>query len=528
MSNNNALSNYMNSSGLTSTPQTERLTKNQKKNNAGGFVYKIDNWKRLSRFLILGSEGGTYYVSESKLTTQNADNVLKCIKEDGKRVVDEAVKVSVNGLSPKNDLALFVLALVALNGDDSSKSYAYANLSKIARIPTHLFTFMKFMKQGNKGWGRAYKRAVQNWYLDKNNMELAYHVTKYQNREGMTHRDALRLSHPKTDDSVKNSIFNYVVKGNVPEGNDKSLQYLKAVNNVSNLSNNNLVSHIKEYKLPLEVIPTIQHTKEVYEAILENSPLTWTIRNLSTITRLGLLDNFDNLKKVVDKLTNPELVMKSRIHPMNVLVALRTYQQGYGIKNNWVVNQDIVAALNDLFYLSFKNVDTTNSRYLIGVDISGSMGSRISNMPITCAEASMALAMCIKHNEPFCKLMAFDYDFYELPINKNTQLESLLHNRWGGGATDCAKPMLYAIENNLDIDCFIVLTDNETWAGNIQPMEALRQYRKKTGINAKLIVIGMTSSRFTIADPEDSGSLDIAGFSSDIPALISNFVLDKI
>ena len=34
----------------------------------------------------------------------------------------------------------------------------------------------------------------------------------------------------------------------------------------------------------------------------------------------------------------------------------------------------------------------------------------------------------------------------------------------------------------------MVLTDNETWFGDIHPVEALRQYRAKMGIPARLLV----------------------------------------
>ena len=59
-------------------------------NNAGGFVFKLDEWKQLERFLILGSEGGTFYVSERKLTAENANHVLLLLKKDGLRVVSVA------------------------------------------------------------------------------------------------------------------------------------------------------------------------------------------------------------------------------------------------------------------------------------------------------------------------------------------------------------------------------------------------------------------------------------------------------
>ena len=97
------------------------------------------------------------------------------------------------------------------------------------------------------------------------------------------------------------------------------------------------------------------------------------------------------------------------------------------------------------------------------------------------------------------------------------------------GGTDCAQPMLYAMKKKLEVDVFIVYTDCETWAGAIHPSEALKQYRKASGIsNAKLIVCAMTSNGFTLADPDDPGMMDMAGFDSAAPEVIRNFVLELI
>lgn len=62
-------------------------------NNAGGFVFKLDEWKQLERFLILGTEGGTFYVSEKKLTAVNANQVLLLLKKDGVKVVEKTVEM---------------------------------------------------------------------------------------------------------------------------------------------------------------------------------------------------------------------------------------------------------------------------------------------------------------------------------------------------------------------------------------------------------------------------------------------------
>ncbi len=92
------------------------------------------------------------------------------------------------------------------------------------------------------------------------------------------------------------------------------------------------------------------------------------------------------------------------------------------------------------------------------------------------------------------------------------------------GGTDCALPMLYALERRLSVDAFVVYTDSETWAGMIHPVQALRQYRERTGIAAKLVVVGLVSNGFSIADPNDAGMLDVVGFDTASPAVIADFI----
>jgi 60 kDa SS-A/Ro ribonucleoprotein len=92
------------------------------------------------------------------------------------------------------------------------------------------------------------------------------------------------------------------------------------------------------------------------------------------------------------------------------------------------------------------------------------------------------------------------------------------------GRTDCALPMLEAMKRGWSVDVFVVYTDNETWAGKIHPSQALQQYREKTGIPARLVVVGMASNGFSIADPMDGGMLDVVGFDTATPRLIAEFV----
>ena len=84
--------------------------------------------------------------------------------------------------------------------------------------------------------------------------------------------------------------------------------------------------------------------------------------------------------------------------------------------------------------------------------------------------------------------------------------------------------MLWAARNKLNVSAFITYTDSETWAGNIHPSQALRQYRSEFVRDAKAVVVGMTSNGFTLADPNDRGMLDVVGFDTTAPAVIADFV----
>ena len=93
------------------------------------------------------------------------------------------------------------------------------------------------------------------------------------------------------------------------------------------------------------------------------------------------------------------------------------------------------------------------------------------------------------------------------------------------GGTDCALPMIEALRHRWMVDAFIVVTDRDTWAGNVSPLEALQLYRQRTGIGAKLIVIGLASQGFSLADPSDGGMLDLIGFDAYTPRRVHEFVL---
>src|SRR5690606_1944510 len=129
------------------TPQSEPIPNTtQVPNSAGGFAWPVDQWTRLDRFLILGSEGGTYYIGERKLTQENAQVVVECLAVDGPRVVGRILEISLAGRAPKADPALFALAIAAGLGDAETKARVWKALPQVARTGTHLFHWLQYVK----------------------------------------------------------------------------------------------------------------------------------------------------------------------------------------------------------------------------------------------------------------------------------------------------------------------------------------------------------------------------------------------
>src|SRR5436309_11110452 len=195
------------------TPQSQPIPgSTQVRNSAGGYSWEVDDWARFDRFLILGAEGGTYYIGERELVKQNHDALVRCIKADGVRAVNRLVEISDSGRAPKNDPAIFALALVAAHGNDEAKALALQNLGKVCRIGTHLFHFVEYVN-ALRGWGRGLRNAVGRWYVSREADELAHQAVKYQQRDGWSHADLIRLAHPKAPSPQHDAVFRWMLAG---------------------------------------------------------------------------------------------------------------------------------------------------------------------------------------------------------------------------------------------------------------------------------------------------------------------------
>jgi 60 kDa SS-A/Ro ribonucleoprotein len=543
--------NYAKLFNRRATPQSRAIPgSTQVANSAGGYSWQVNDWMRLDRFLILGAEGGTYYIGERDLVKQNHDAVVRCIQADGSRAVKRIVEISDAGRAPKNDPAIFALALVVTHGDAAAKADAFASLRKVCRISTHLFHFAEYVN-AMRGWGRGLRNAVANWYTAQSADQLALQAVKYQQRDGWAHADLLRLAHAVAPTREHDAIFRWMLSGSGGLGERTVTRKVNGHDRVANYgavgelpgmiaafeqakrasSKDEIVKLITDHDLPREAIPT-QWLNEVavWDALLDRMPMTAMIRNLGKMTAVGLLKPFSfAARRVAEKLRDETALQRARVHPMAILIAEKIYAQGRGAKGDltWDPLAKIVDALNEAFYATFNNVDPCGKPILLALDVSGSMGgSMIAGSCLSAREASAALALITAATDTEYHIMGFSNQFMPLDISPRMRLADVV-KRIGNlpfQATDCALPMVWARQNKLRVSGFITYTDSETWAGNVHPSQALRAYRDEFMGDAKAVVVGMTSNGFTIADPNDRGMLDVVGFDTTVPAVISDFV----
>ena len=228
-----------------------------------------------------------------------------------------------------------------------------------------------------------------------------------------THGDLLRLSHPKPDSAIRHNLYRYVVDtmtGRDPDRIERMGPHRRdyqvfpagekppllpplvtAYEQVQTADVNTAVQLIAANDLSWEMLPDRLVTEPaIWEVLIDKGlPQTALLRQLPRLTRLGLTTGHTG-QVITDQLTNTDKLRQGRIHPINVLVAQKTYAQGRSTQGSstWVPTPQVTDALDAAFYGAYGAVEPSGKRRLLALDVSGSMGSPVSGLPISCTEYS--------------------------------------------------------------------------------------------------------------------------------------------
>ncbi len=497
--------------------QTVKAKRTQVLGNGNGYVFKLNPIKQLERFLILGSDQPTFYQTAQALTRQNAKVVEACWQKLPKETMFTIRDVTVENRAPRKSPAIFAMALGTLSENVEARQLVYANLGSIARTASQLFEFLSYCETLGKGWGRGMKNAVAKFYQ---RADIGYQMIKYRQRNGFTHQRAISLSHPKIQNQAlaKFALGQELTLKDYTQLPEAVVGFVAVQRNYKKL--------VDFPHLPWEALPTeALNDPWVWQQLLPNMPVIAMVRNLGKMTSLGIIKPLsDEENIIVQKLKEPK-----GLHPVNILIAKKTYESGHGLKGSltWRPNATIVGALERAFYAAFQYLEPTGKRIMIGLDVSGSMNQNkvMGMVNFTAREASAALAMSIIRQEDRVYMHGFSTDFVDLQVTREDSLSQVMTkvSNLPFARTNCAVPMIHAKQHGLQVDTFVIFTDNETNYGSVHPYQALKDYRAASGIDAGLVVAAMTPTPFIIADPADHKSLDVVGMDASLPALIAQY-----
>jgi len=491
---------------------------------------RLDDWIHLDRFLA-GCDGGTYHATTAWNAPTATDAIQRCLAADGLRFVSRIVATCESGRAPKNDPAIFSLALAAKSGDEPARRAAYAALPRVCRLATDLMRFADHAQRYG-GWGRGMRRAVGAWFNARPADELAHHLALHHSGERWSVRDLLRLAHPRAASPAHDRLFAWAVKGVLDREaiDDPACAPIVALHELARATDDGrgvatAAATIREHAVPRDRVPEhLLRFPEIWDALLDTMSATELLASLPAMTRTGFVVSRG---AAVGRVTRQLHSIARMTHPFAFASALVGYRTGRGRRSSWLPVLEVIEALEAAFRASLERTEPSGSRMLVSLDISRSMSTgSIGGVPgLTPQLASTAMAMTATADGARVAAFTSTSDLTPISIGDRDRLDEVVAATamLPMAGTDCALPMTWARRNRLDVDTFVVFTDDETRAGDVHPVRALRAYREARGIPAKLVVVGMMSTGFRIADPDDAGMLDVVGFDASVPPVLSDF-----
>ena len=196
-----------------------------------------------------------------------------------------------------------------------------------------------------------------------------YQLAKYKGSGAMKLRDVLRITHPVPKDAQTEALFKKVL--------DDTLE----------------TPYTWETELSAK-----GNTKEVWNELIASGKVGYMalLRNLRNIIKSGA-----EITPVLQILSDPERVRKSRQLPF------RFYSAYLTLSDENILSGNTHRALEKALEVSVENMEQIPGRTLIAIDVSGSMGSRISRRSeVRCCD--------IVQEQPFLRRRHTDGSAYAL------------------------------------------------------------------------------------------------------------------
>jgi len=323
-----------------------------------------------------------------------------------------------------------------------------------------------------------------------------YSMTKYAaGRKSYSQRDAIRVSHPVPANAMQSALFKYMVHG---------WEKLSKVEQ-------SLLPHITKLKAGgtqswEQHISKEGSTKESWTEAVEKMGYMALLRNLRNLVENEV--GTDVLNVVASKLTNPELVAKSKQLPFRFLSAFKALPAN--------TPQILFDAISTAADLAVDNVPTLEGETLVLVDCSGSMSlSTVSGKSkTTLSEAARCLgAILVRRGN--CELWGFGTNPVRVTAPSGNPVMTTIAGMQGidrltGHSTRIADALRAGLNDRFRR--VIVLTDMQS---HDNPQSVLAPWLSEDA-KRRAYIIDMNHYGFPSFDPRNPGIVMVGGFSDKV------------
>ena len=196
-----------------STPQTQPIPGRQAEmtqGKSGGYAFKAELWQTLRRCLLIGTAKSTFYAGKQELSEDFVKILAQAICENPQRVAAE-IALASDGRAITNSAPIFALVILSMGDSPAAKQAFQKTFPKVVRTASHFYEWLSYSKS-LRGFGKVVREAGRSW-LSQDAKALAYQLLKYQQRQGFSNRDALRLFHAKPLSADHDALFKWVLNG---------------------------------------------------------------------------------------------------------------------------------------------------------------------------------------------------------------------------------------------------------------------------------------------------------------------------
>lgn len=293
-------------------------------NEAGGYVFQTPSDQFVLRFLVQGTEDGTYYASARDITLDAAKHIHAMAIEDAghlAHLIDDANRVTeledgtvVPAAAGRKSPSLFALAVAKqFAREDNHRAVVYDIIRARNVISTfgQMMEFLAYLYQmngsglakldGNIPMGSGFQRALRDWAIGmgRDDRWLAMQFAKYRNRNfkvgdpdndvsrdyhgrvlddrrktlNINVRDFLRMAHIAPESKVQNVILGWAVNNGRSNNSPKYMPRQEVISTLKEM-NAELDSDAISYLAAFEELQELEDGQEAARLIREYG-LTW-------------------------------------------------------------------------------------------------------------------------------------------------------------------------------------------------------------------------------------------------------------